>query len=164
MSAFELKNRIKEALRGGAFGAFQKPVDNERLICSINKSFPGGAVVLIADNDKELCSNLLNALSEKGFRGVVVHDEKAIIQTVREKKFDIIILDMELKVLKVVDIYRKILDIRPYVKVVIATDNKEATKNLVDQTLHKNVLSFLEKPLDFDNLIEVMQNALENRN
>jgi DNA-binding NtrC family response regulator len=163
MTAFAVESRIREALRNGVFGAFQKPVDNERLICSIEKSFSGGAVVLIADDNKELCSNLLDAFAEKGYQGVVVRDRETAIRMVSEKKFDIIILDTKLKHTNGLETYQKILDFRPDVHVVIITDNKKQTESLIGQDSKKNVCALLEKPLDIDNLLEVMQNALEDR-
>jgi two-component system, NtrC family, response regulator HydG len=164
MTAFAVESRLREALRNGVFGTFQKPVDNERLICSIKKSFSEGAVVLIADDDKELCSNLLDTFAEKGYRGVVVRDRETAIRAASEKKFDIIILDMKLKDADGLETYQKIIDFRPDVQVVIITDNKQETESLFDQDSKNDICALLEKPLDIDNLLEVMQNALEDRN
>jgi len=164
MTAYAVENRIREALRNGAFGAFQKPVDNERLICSIEKSFPDGAVVMIADDDKEISSALLDTFAEKGYRCVVARDSEAAIRKARENKFDIIVLDMNLPFSKRLETYHKIRDFRPDVKVVIITDNKKKTENLIDQASKMDVCAFLEKPIDIDNLVEVMRKSLENRN
>ncbi len=164
MTAFAVESRIREALRGGVFGAFQKPVDNERLICSISKSLPGGSVVMIADDDKELCSNLLGMFAEKGYRGVVVRNHETAIQMVSEKKFDIIILDMNQKGAKGIETYHKIRDFRPDVNIIIVTDNKKETGNLADQVSKNDACIFLEKPLDIDNLLEVVHKAIEGEN
>lgn len=164
MTAFAVESRIREALRNGVFGAFQKPVDNERLICSIKKSFPGGAVVMIADDDKELCSNLLGKFTEKGYRGVVVRNRETAIRMASEKKFDIIIIDTKQKDTNGFETYQEIRDFRPDVNIIIVTDNKKETENLIDQVSKNDVCAFLEKPLDIDNLLEVVQKALDGRN
>ncbi len=164
MTAFALESRIKEALRNGVFGAFQKPVDNERLICSIKKSFSDGAVVLVADDDREFCTNLIDVFAQRGYRGVVVRDRETAMQMVSEKKFDIIILDMKLKGSNGLDTYQDICDFRPDVNVILVTGNKEETENLIDKVSKKNICAFLEKPLDIDNLLEVIQNTLADRN
>jgi two-component system response regulator HydG len=164
MTAFAVESRIREALRDGVFGAFQKPVDNERLICSIKKSFPGGAVVMIADDDKELSSDLLDKFTEKGYRGVVVRKRETAIRMAGEKKFDIIILDTKQKDIDGVETYQKIRDFRPDVNIIIVTDNKKETEKLFDHVSKDDVCVFLEKPLDIDNLLEVTQKALESRN
>lgn len=164
MTAFAVESRIREALRNGVFGAFQKPVDNERLICSIKKSFPGGAVILIADGDKELYSNLLDIFIEKGYRGVVIRNQETAIRTACEKKFDIIILDMKREDTNFLETYQKIRDFRPDVNIIIVADNKKETESFIDKILENDVCTFLEKPLDIDNLLEVVQKALVDRN
>ena len=164
MTAFAVESRIREALREGVFGAFQKPVDNERLICSINKSFPGGAIVMIADDDKELCSALLEKFTDKGYRGVIVRKRETAIQMAGEKKFDIIILDTKHTDIDGLETYQKIRDFRPDVNIIIVTDNKEETEKLIDKVSKNDVYTFLEKPLNIENLLEITQKALEARN
>ncbi len=163
MTAFAVESRIKEALRGGVFGAFQKPVDNERLICSIKNSFPGGAVVMIADDDEELCSNLLGKFAENGYRGVVVRNHETAVRMASEKKFDIIILDVKQKETRGLEIYEKIRDFRPDVNIIIITDNKKEAENLTDQVSKNDACAFFEKPLDIDNLLEVVQKVIEGK-
>ncbi len=164
MTAFAVESRIKEALRDGVFGAFQKPVDNERLICSIKKSFSGGAVIMIADDDKELCSYLLNRFAEKGYRGIVVRNQETAVLMASEKNFDFIILNANQKDVNGIKTYQKIRDFRPDVNVIIITDNKKETENLINQASKKDVCAIFEKPLDIDTLIETVQNTFEGRN
>ncbi len=164
MTAFAVESRIKEALRDGVFGAFQKPVDNERLICSIKKSFSGGAVIMIADDDKELCSYLLNRFAEKGYRGIVVRNQETAVLRASEKNFDFIILNANQKDVNGIKTYQKIRDFRPDVNVIIITDNKKETENLINQASKKDVCAIFEKPLDIDTLIETVQNTFEGRN
>lgn len=161
MTAFAVESRIREALRNGVFGAFQKPVDDERLLCSIKKSFPGGAIVMIADNDNEHCSSLLDMFTENGYRAVVARDSETAIRMASEKKFDIIVLDMELQSSKGEETYRKICDFRPDVNFVIITDNRKETESLIDQVPNKNIYTFLEKPLNTETLLGIMKKALE---
>ncbi|MCP4270180.1 MAG: response regulator, partial [Candidatus Brocadiaceae bacterium] len=112
MTAYAVEDRIREALQGGVFGAFIKPVDNVRLLCSIEKSLPDGAVVLIADNDNDFCSNLLDTVTENGYRGVVVKDGEKAIRTAMEKKFDIVIINAKLTATNGLETYQKIRDLR----------------------------------------------------
>ena len=164
MTAFAVESRIKEALRSGVFGAFQKPVDNERLICSIKKSFFGGAVIMIADDDKELCSYLLDRFAEIGYRGLVVKNQETAVLGASEKRFDFIILNADHKDINAVETYQKIRDFRPDINVIIITDNKKETENQIDQTLKKDVCAIFEKPLDIDTLIEAVQKTFDGRN
>ncbi len=164
MTAFAVESRIKEALRDGVFGAFQKPVDNEKLICSINKTFSSGAVIMIADDDRELCSYLLDKFTEKGYCGVVVKNQETAVLRASEKKFDFIILNANHKDINGVETYQEIRDFRPDVNIIIITDNIKETENLIGQSSEKDVCAVFEKPLDLDALVETVKNTFEGRN
>ena len=163
MTAFALEGRISEGLRIGAFGAFRKPINHDRLFCSIERAFPDGALVMIADNNKEFYSGLYDVLVEKGYRVLTAIDGEIAVQLAREKKFDIIILNNQLPDINDTKIYPAIRNIRPDVPVISITGNKEEAGDIVDQLPEKGVYAYLEKPLDMDYLLEVMQKALENR-
>ncbi len=164
MTAFALESRIKEALRNGVFGAFQKPVNNERLICSIKKSFAGGAVIMIAGDDKELCSHILGRFAEEGYRGIIVRNQESAVLGASEKKFDIIILNGNHKDINCVETYQKIRDFRPDVNIIIIADDKKDTENIIAQTSENDVCAIFEKPLDIDILIETIQKTFDGRN
>ncbi len=163
MSAFTLEDRISEGLRSGVFGAFQKPINYDRLFCSIERAFPDGALVLIADNNKESCFSLRDVLDGKGYRVVTARDGEIAVQLVREKKFDIIILDSQLPDINGTKTYQTISGIRPDVPIISITENKEEAGGIADKSAENDFYAFLEKPLDMESLLGVIQRALKNR-
>ncbi|MHC4321013.1 MAG: response regulator [Planctomycetota bacterium] len=76
---------------------------------------------------------------------------------------DIIILNTKQKDTNGFETYQKIRDFRPDVNIVLVTDNKKETENLIDQVSKNDVCAFFEKPLDINKLLEVVQKALEGR-
>ncbi len=162
MTAFAVEDRIMEGLRTGAFGAFQKPINYDRLFCSIERAFRDGALVMIADNNKEFYSGLYDVLVEKGYRVITAIDGEIAIQLAREKRFDIIILNKQLPDINGTKTYPAIRNIRPDVPVISITGNREGAGDTVAQSFEKGVYTYLEKPLDTDHLLEVMQKALED--
>lgn len=164
ITAYTVESRIREALREGAFGAFQKPVNFESLICSIEKALPNGARIMVVDDNQKLCKNLLDTLVEKGYQVVETNDGNNAVQMARENKFDIILLDMKLPDMNGAEAYQAIRDIRPDVSVIIITGYKEKMCDIVEETLQSNAFACFEKPLDMDHLLEVIQGRLEERN
>jgi two-component system, NtrC family, response regulator HydG len=162
MTAYAVEDRIRLALREGAFGIFKKPIEFKRLLCSIKKALFDGALIMIADDDEKLCSNLLDTLVKKGYRGEVANDGETAVKMARENKFEIILLDMKLPEMNGLETYLSIRDIRPDVEVII-TGYKEEMGDLIEQALERNVYAYLQKPLNMDLLLEVIHKTLENK-
>jgi len=162
MTAFAVEDRIREGLRIGAFGAFQKPINYDRLFCSIERAFPDGALVMIVSNDSESCSELFDVLVGEGYRVVVAGDGETAMQMATEKGFDIIILDKQLPDINGTKIYPAIRDLRPDMPVISITENNEEAGNIADKTIEKGIYAYLEKPFDTEHLLEVMRKALED--
>lgn len=160
LTAYAVEDRIRTALREGAYGAFQKPVDFEKLFCCIERSFTNGALFMVVDDNQDLSANLLDILIEKGYRGVAAKDGEIAIQMARENKFDFILLDMNLPNMNGLETYQTICDIRPEVVVIIITGYKEEMKDLIEQAQKANAYACLEKPLNMDRLQELIQKAL----
>ncbi|MCP4272012.1 MAG: response regulator, partial [Gammaproteobacteria bacterium] len=95
-----------------------------------------------------------------GYRGVVVKDGEKAIRTAMEKKFDIVIINAKLTATNGLETYQKIRDLRPDVPVIIVADDKIDAEDLINQVSEKNDYAVLEKPLNVDDLLEVMRKSL----
>ncbi len=163
MTAFAVEDRIREGLRSGVFGTFRKPINFDRLFCSIEMAFPDGKLVMISSDNSELYSGLYDALVDKGYRVLTAIDGEIAVQLSMEKKFDIIIMDDQFPDINGTKTYTAIRNMRPDVPVIFITEDKEKAGDIVDQLPEKDVNVFLEKPLDIEYLLVAMQKALENR-
>ncbi len=162
MTAFMVEDIVKLALQEGAFGAYQKPLDLERLFFSIERALPNGALIMIADDNEELSANLSDTLGEKGYRVAVAKNGESAVETARENKFDIILLDMKLPEIDGLETYLAIRDFRPGVVIIIVTGYREEMGDLIEQALRKKAYACMEKPLDMDHLLKCIQNILES--
>jgi DNA-binding NtrC family response regulator len=75
------------------------------------------------------------------------------IQKTRETDFGIIILDMKLPPLNGLETYLAIRDIRPDVVVIIITGYPQEMGDLAQQAVGKSAYVCLEKPIDMDSLL-----------
>lgn len=157
MSAYAVEDLIEEALRTGAFAIFHKPLDFEKLFATIEYTQETGAFIMIVDDDNNICENLSDLLKEKGYNVKSAKDGETAIQLSRENLFDIILLDMRLPVLNGLDTYLTIRAIRPSVVVILITGYMGELGGLVEQTLQRSACVCLEKPLDIDRLLNIIQ-------
>ncbi len=156
VTAYAVEDLLREALREGAFGTLKKPLDFDKLFALIEKAIPNGALILVVDDDEDLCANMKDLLRDKGYRVSVAYDGNMAIEKAWEKDFGIIILDMKLPPLNGLETYLAIRDIRPNVVVIVITGYPQEMGNLAQQAVQKNAFACLEKPIDMDDLVSLL--------
>src|SRR5205814_9803950 len=73
VTAYAGKGAAEEALSAGAWQVVPKPVDFPRLLGLVEEAL-GQPLVLVVDDDHDLCANLWDLLREGGYRVGVAHD------------------------------------------------------------------------------------------
>ncbi|MBM4055950.1 MAG: response regulator [Planctomycetes bacterium] len=157
MSAYAVEELIGEALKTGAFAIFHKPLDFGKLFTTIEYTQETGAFIMIVDDNNDLCQNLSDLLREKGYNVKSANDGETAIQLSRENFFDVILLDMKLPALNGLDTYLTIRAVRPSVVVILVTGYREELGDIVDQTLESSAYICLEKPLNINRLLNIIQ-------
>ena len=136
---------------------------DKKLFTLIDNAVSGGTLILIADDDKDLCGNLNDILTDKGYVVAVVQDGVSAFQKAKEHNFDILLLDMRLPPLNGLETYLSIRDIRPDVVVIIITGYMKEMGELVEEALTKTAYTYIEKPIDMERLISILEEIKENR-
>lgn len=157
ITAFSLEDLIKEALQEGAFGVLRKPLDIDKLIEQIGLAKKRGMLILITDDDPNTRETFKDALEANGYKVSTATTGEEAIERSRERPSDILFMDMKLSALNGLETYLAIKEINPRVIAVIITGYYEETKDLVDKALEKGVYTFLQKPLDMDKVLALIE-------
>jgi len=163
ITAHTVENLIKEALREGAFGVLKKPLDFDRLFALIEKAVTEGALILVVDDDENLCANLKDNLSDKGYQVCVAYDGNMAIEMTRENIFDIMLIDLKLPSLNGLETYLAIRDIRPNVVAIIISGYLQEMSELARQAIRESAYTCLEKPINMDKLVELLERIREQK-
>ena len=157
LTAFALEELIQESLREGAFACLKKPIDFDELFDTIEKAIPNGSMILVVDDDENLCQNLLDVLTQKGYRVTVALDSTSAIEKVRKNVFDIMLLDMKLPPLNGLETYLTIRRLCPGIVVVIITGFLSEMEEMVKMIMKRGAYALLEKPIVIDNLLHILE-------
>src|SRR6516165_9102515 len=95
VSAFAGKDTATQALAAGVWQMLAKPVDFPRLLGLVDQVV-GQPLVLVVDDDPDLCANLQDLLRERGYRVAVANDERAAGERLRDQSFKVVLIDMKL--------------------------------------------------------------------
>jgi len=157
VTAYSLEDLIKEALREGAFGVLRKPLDIDKLIEQIGLAKERGMLILVTDDDPATRETFKDVLEAKGYKVSTATTGEEAIERSKERPSDILFMDMKLSALNGLETYLAIKEINPRVIAVIITGYYEETKDLVDKALEKGVYTFLQKPLDMDKVLGLIE-------
>lgn len=117
--------------------------------------------ILIVDDNISLSKSLCFILDKKGYETIMAKDGVEAIKIVRDKSFDIILMDIKMPLMNGVETYKKIKKISPDSIVFMMT--AYAVEELVQDALVEGAYGILYKPLEIDRMIELIEEAFENK-
>jgi len=113
--------------------------------------------ILIVDDSKEFCMSMVDILEAKGYAVESENSGEAAIVKVKEKSFDVILMDIKMPAMNGVEAFKQIKKISPRTAVIMIT--AYSLENLINEALAEGAFGVLRKPLDIDKLIEQIELA-----
>ena len=115
---------------------------------------------LLVDDEEELVTTLQERLSYRDIDADYSLTGADAIQKIREKSYDIVVLDLKLPGISGIETLRVIKNEFPDVPVILITGHgsPETTDDLP-----KGVYEYLPKPVNIDKLVAVMKEALADK-
>ncbi len=163
MTAYAVEDLVQEALDEGAYDVLYKPLNFDNVLRIIEKwkEAKQGALILLVDDDREVCTTLKNILLKKGHKVGITYTGEEAIQKTREENFDILFIDMKLPTINGLETYLAIKEIKPKLVAVLMTAYHREMSDLVQEALNKDAYTCLHKPLDIENLLMLVRKILK---
>jgi ActR/RegA family two-component response regulator len=118
-----------------------------------------GMNILIVESDPDLMTLYSEFFTRRNINAVVTSESNECLSAIREKEYDIIILDMHLTGnLKATDLAKEIYQIRPDQRIVLTTTNPLYGTTTGIKSLKVTSKDILVKPFRLSNLIDVIEN------
>jgi two-component system response regulator HydG len=116
------------------------------------------ASILIVDDNASLCKTLSLILERKGYAVTAAQDGLQAVERVKEKPFDLTLLDIKMTPIHGVETYRRIKKIRPEALVIMMT--AYAVEDLVQEALQGGAHGVVYKPLDIKKVIALVEKLI----
>lgn len=117
--------------------------------------------ILIADDDETLCYLLKEELVTNGYSVDVVYDGKFAIENIKNKNYDLLLLDLEMHEVMGDEVLSFIKTYSPNLQVIMLTAKSEMRTAI--ECIKKGAYDFISKPYDFDDLLLTIGRALEHK-
>ncbi len=117
--------------------------------------------VLVADGDEGARMLIQKVLKHGGYDVMAVSDGKLAIEALAERKYDLMILDLELLHIKWVELVRRALALRKKISVIILTNIGSLDSAI--QAIRFHVSDYMVKPVVPRELLDSVRNALKDQ-
>lgn len=117
--------------------------------------------LLIADDDETLCYLLKEELISENFSVDIVYDGKYAIEKLKEKSYDILLLDLEMQFVSGEKVLKFVKDNRPRLQVIVLTAQSDMRTAI--ECIKLGAYDFINKPYDFQQLLLTIERALKHK-
>jgi DNA-binding NtrC family response regulator len=153
MTAYSVEDLVREALEEGAYAVVYKPFDIEKIV-SIIESALQKTLILIVDDSFTDRETLKTILEERGYGVVTASSGAEALAMVKEKRFDIIFLDVRLADIDGVEFFEQVKAIDPEVAVIMMTGYSEA--ELMQKVISHGAYTCIYKPFNVDKVVSLV--------
>lgn len=94
-TAYPNHPRVDQAIKAGLWKILSKPVDLSQLASILDQALKR-PLVLVVDDDRDLCANLRDLLRERGYRVGISHDVRSASSRLKDNGFGVVLVDLKL--------------------------------------------------------------------
>jgi PAS domain S-box-containing protein len=156
VTAYAGSNAAEEALAAGAWQVVAKPVDLDALLRLVDEA-AGQPLVLVVDDDRDLCANLRDLLRDRGCRVTTAHDAGEAAERLREASYRVVLIDMKLPTGGGDEVFRAVRQTNPQARTVLITGYRSETLALIERVLNEGADAVCYKPFDVPKLLDAVR-------
>lgn len=160
MTAYSVEDLVREALEEGAYAVVYKPFDIENIV-SIIESALRKTLILIVDDRFADRETLKAILEERGYSVVTASSGAETLARVKEKRFDIIFLDVKLPDIDGAQLFEQVKAIDPEVAVIMMTGYSE--EESVKRAISQGAYTCIYKPFNIDKILALVGEISQQR-
>lgn len=156
VTAYAGSDTAQSAIEAGAWRILSKPVDFSSLLALVDEALEL-PLVMVVDDDRELCDTLWDLLHERGYRVCLAHDPKGAAERLQERAHKLVLIDMRLPEGDGSNVFRTVRSANPEARTVIITGHRSELEQRVEQVMQEGADAVCYKPFDVANLLATVQ-------
>jgi CheY-like chemotaxis protein len=162
VTAYAASDTARSVLEAGAWKIISKPVDIPHLVGLVVEAV-NSPLILVVDDDADLCSNLWEIFHDRGYRAQLAHDAKEAERSLRSQEFQVVLVDMKLPGENGVTVFDLIQKTNQPAQALLITAFRSEMESRVQQALAAGAKAVCYKPFDVPSLLSTIQGLLERQ-
>ncbi len=118
--------------------------------------------VLVVDDEKDFLEMTVKRLSKRGIDCQGVQSGEKAVEKMKNYHCDVVLLDVKMKGMSGIETLREIKRSNPLVEVIMLTGHASVESGIEGMKL--GAFDYLMKPMEFEPLLEKLQEAYEKKN
>jgi two-component system response regulator HydG len=156
VTAYTSKGTAEAALSAGAWQVLPKPVDFPKLLRLVDEALEQ-PLIMVVDDDHDLCASLWDLLRERGYRVCLAHDERDAAQHLQDASFRVVLIDMKLPDADGATVFRLVRAADPRARTVLITGNRPEMDQVIQKVMEEGADAVCYKPFDIPSLLHTLQ-------
>jgi len=162
ITAYASTETAGEALTAGALQVLAKPVD-VRLLMSLVTTTVGRPLVLVVDDDADLCTNLIDLFRGAGWRAAVARNHSEAAQALEQREHPVVLIDMKLPGGSGVEVFDLVRLRNPGASTILITGYRTEMEQRIGKLLELGASAVCYKPFDVERLLRDIGNLVSRR-
>jgi len=156
VTAYTSSDTAKTVRGAGAWQIVPKPVNIGNLLGLVAQALDT-PLVLVVDDDRDLCDNLWDLLREREYRVHLAHDVPDAESALGQHKFHVVLIDMKLPTGDGQQVLRVLQKIDKEARTVLITGHAAEMETKVQAALQAGANAVCYKPFDVEKLLSTVQ-------
>jgi CheY-like chemotaxis protein len=155
VTAYATDTATQEALGAGAWKVVAKPVDFPSLMQWIDEALDQ-PIVLVVDDDEEMCHSLWDILRGHGYRVSLARDGLQAAKRLEEQNHHVVLIDMKLPQGDGAEVFRQVRQMNPQARTVLISGHRSDVERKIEEVLNHGADAVCYKPFDVARLLEII--------
>jgi two-component system response regulator HydG len=156
VTAYASSETARSVLEAGAWRILSKPVDFSELLKLVSDALEQ-PLVLLVDDDKDLCDSLWDLFREHQLRVCLAHDVTEANQHLKDLDFQVVIIDMKLPRGSGIEVLQSVRQANPKARTLLITGFRQELDHLIREAMSAGADAVCYKPFDIPRLLETLK-------
>ena len=159
LTAYATPEAAQAALRAGAWTVLSKPIDTRQLMDLIEKILRQ-PLVLVVDDDRDLCLSMRDLLRDQGYRVMLAHSQVEANLRIDGDGPQVALIDLKLADEDGLEVFEQIRGRMPDARTILITAHRDEMSSQINDALRRGVTSVCYKPFEPTQLLEMIRQSL----
>lgn len=156
VTAYAASETAQAALDAGAWRILSKPVDFASLLAIVGEALEQ-PLVLLVDDDQDLCQTLWDLFRENGYRVCLAYDLRGAENQLDRLAYNVVLIDMKLPEGDGGEVLRLVRQRHPSARTIMITGYRSEMEQLVEQAVAGGADAVCYKPFDVKKLLDTVE-------